>query len=665
MKSKMFSFNRGLIISDIKRFWSISILYGIVLLFVLPVRQMMIDFTMEDQEWIKEALLGMLQFDTGNAEMQLIFMVVVPVILAVLLFSYLHGAKATAMVHTLPVNRKSLFLNHVVSGILLLSFPVLLTGGVLAVVRGLSVLNEYYSLINILEWVGITLLFNYLLFAIAVFVGMFTGNAFAHIVFTYIINILPLGVYILAEYNVQQLLYGYNSASNERFWIQLLPVLKVLDGMVRLELLEIIGYAFAVLAFLILAVYAYEKRPLESAGDVVAFPLVRPVFKYGVTACCMLLGGAYFSSMYDAFGMLILGYFISSLIGYIIAQVLLDKSFRIWHAYKGYVIYAAIVMVLLTGISVDALGYVRRVPSADQVEKVYFGHNYYEWEHFEKGKDPKNEELGYTDMYFFKDGENVDNIIRLHKYITQKPYNKRGRMQYIIYTLKSGKHLIRSYIIDEEYFAPQLKPICESMEYKRARFPVLVQNSEDIKLVEIRNNRIGDKSLLLTDGQELQEFITVLQNDIKRMDYEKMTDPINRNIDIYITDQKNKSRELRYEFRDNYASLSQWLKKKGYYDKIRLIPADVKYVMVEKNEAYYGNGDTDDDSEEQIKIEDSSMIQELIDLDTKYEYVTRSQRKYEATFYTKSGSRFRSFISEEAVLSERLTESLKQLYITH
>ncbi|MFZ7103934.1 MAG: DUF6449 domain-containing protein [Peptococcaceae bacterium] len=560
MRSGKCLFSRGLILSDLKRFWWVGVLYGLVLFFVLPLRHLMLNIGGEEQwrqEWLGQILRGTLRFNTGDADIQLILILTVPVLLAVLLLRYLHSVRATAAVHALPLDRKSLLVNHAAAGFLLLAVPVLATGFILAVVRSAASLQEYYPLSSILHWIGITLLFACLFFASAVFAGMLTGNSLAQAVFTYIMNILPFGVYALVDFNLSQLFYGYIGHNVDALWVDVLPMLTITDlNMNEFGPGQIAAYVLAAALLLLAAGYVYEKRPLEAAGDIIAFPFLRPVFKYGVTVCSMLLGGAYFSEVYDN---LIWGYLLGSLLGYCIAQILLEKSFRIGHTYKGYLISIAVIVVLLVPVSFDAFGYIRRVPAADQVEKVYFGQNYSEWQYFTEKAAPGAYHDYYSDVYFFRSADNIQNIINLQRRLTEKPYHKEGKSRYIIYSLKDGTYLSRRYYVDEDYFAPELQPIYESLEYKRARFPVLTQKSTEIKTLTLFNEKSDSQPVVLAGRQEIQGFTAALRQDILKLTFRQMLEKSGSS-GVYLSDDRDE--KIYYAIRDCYSSVRQWLREK-------------------------------------------------------------------------------------------------------
>ena len=111
---------------------------------------------------------------------------------------------------------------------------------------------------------------------------------------------------------------------------------------------------------------------METAGDVVAVPLVRPLFKYGVSFCSGLAFGIYTSAFFNFFSLpaLILCILVWTVIGCFAAEMLLKKSFRVLKAWKGAVVMATVLLVLSLACLADVFGFVSRIPDPSQVEKV-------------------------------------------------------------------------------------------------------------------------------------------------------------------------------------------------------------------------------------------------------------------------------------------------------
>ncbi|AKL94017.1 hypothetical protein CACET_c05070 [Clostridium aceticum] len=656
MTSKTSLFKKGLILSDIKRFWWVSVLYGLLLFFMLPLRHIMLKNAVEN-EWTKRQLENALNLFYYQNNVQVFLIFVVPVLMAVLVFRYMQKPNAAAMAHSLPFNRKTLYFSHSAAGLFLVAIPVTLTALMLTILQITTNLGEYYSLMNIFQWVGLTLFFNSLFFSITVFVGMFTGNSVAQIAFTYILHMLPAGVYVLYRHNLQQLLHGYIYDGVSTSIIDNLPMFVLLSARRFLSMQLLLTYGIMMLLFFIVAYYVYKIRNIEVAGDVIAFTTVQPIFKYGVATCSALLGGGYFSGfLRGGFSTMVFAYTLSSLLGYFIAEMLIQKSFKVWSTYKGYIAYLVLLLVILTGLKMDVTGYVARVPNSEDVEKVYFHYSLYPWNRFEEeltelAEAAAMEDLTYITNYFFHAEENIENIIKLHETLIENPSFVSGRSQYIIYTLKNGKHLIRQYIVDERKYASLLKPIYESEEYKRGRFPVITQKAEDIKLLEIVDYRSPKRPVVLAESAKVQELVELLQEEIQKLSFQELTFSERNAPRIIITD--NNEKRMDYAIRNSYTSVIQWLKEEGFYESILLLPEDIEYVLLQKT----------GESPKNVEIRDPQVIEELLTLSNYLEDSSVSETIL-VSFYIKSSSGLAHHmdnIAQSIPVSDELRTYLNQL----
>ncbi len=662
-------FSKGVMAGALKRFWWVGVLYGIALLLILPFDHMMRELPLANK-WAGEMLRNTLDLFSGAAGLQIVLLCTVPVILAVLLFQYLHNGRATAVLHSLPLDRKTLFLSHTAAGLVLLLMPVLVTGLVLLALNATTLLKLYYTPVDILRWMGMSALFDTLTFSIAVLVGMFTGNAVAHIIFTYILQVLPSGLYVLLSENLRHLVYGYFDITQPGKFQYNFPLMVFTGGTSRnLSAAENVSgtvavYLLAATLFLAAAAYVYRLRHAEAAGEVIAFPILRPVFKYGVTACAMLLAGAYFASVYrGAFPVIALGYVLGSLLGYLTAEALLQKSLKIWSSYKGYLGYAAVTMLLLLGIAVDATGYEHRIPAPEKVREVYFGTSIGGWilRDEQESTREQNVEYEYRGGAFLKDRNNIKNLILLHRQLLKAPRPADGIDHYIVYTLENGTRLVRRYSFDERDYTSLLKPVYESLEYKQVRFPVVAQNPDEIKMIEIGDHRTSKRPVILTDRAEIGEFAARLRRDVLDLTFEELTAGSEENMYADIVDAAGNS--VHYNLRPGYGSVIGWLKEKGYYGNIMLLPEEIEYAVLEylvPSKTYNAGS-----APKRIEIRDRRLIEELLNISGP-EGKTRMGETVDVTFYVYGKAAGGSFqyhrsIRRDWPVSEALREYLKRL----
>lgn len=633
MTFKISLFNKTLILSDLKRFWWVSALYTLALMAYIPFSHLMKAMGMEVQNitWIQDTIDRMLSF--SQDDVQAILICTVPVLMAALIFRYLQVDKSAVMMHSLPIKRSSHYASHCLAGFILLIIPAVLNSLIMILLDYFTVLGSFYTLPKIFSWLGLNIFFCLFFYSIAVLVGMFTGSSVAQIVFTYIIQILPIGIYVLLKFSLEQLLFGFGEVPYSLFIEDKYPLFLLFNS-AFLRNPHMVGWLLAYIltaaAFLILGWFVYKHRRLETAGDIIVFPAFYPAFKYGMTFCLMLVGGTYFcGASRQSLPMLILGYVIASALGYFVAEILIHKSFRVLHLYKGYLYYALVIVILLGGLSLDVSGFVKRVPSPEEVEKVYFGYNYNDWFYFEKEKNPEFLESRYQDSGYFEDNppillesqENIAGVIELQKHLIKERKREAGSSRYIIYTLKNGDYILRQYNINEadQSDAAFLKPIYESLEYKKLKFPAMRLVPEDIKLMSVRDDRSGKRPVNLTGTKDIRELTELLKNEAIKMSYEDMTSSRDSYMRISVLE-NNKRNEQNILVQSSFTSLLNWLKDKGYYDQFALHLEDIESVELEKVEdrAYSDNAATPS----RVTINEREVIEELLNIDPSTNYIS-------------------------------------------
>ncbi|AHF09305.1 MULTISPECIES: DUF6449 domain-containing protein [Dehalobacter] len=679
MTFKISLFKKALILSDFKRYWWLSVLYALALFIDMPFRHLMDTLKIEifNTQWLQDTVDRTLSLSENG--LQNILLCTVPVLLAVLIFRYLQADKSSVMMHSLPYNRSSHYASRCFSGLVLLLLPAVLNCFILILLKYVTVLGSYYTLPKILMWLGLHVLFSVLFYSVTVFVGMFTGSSIAQIVFTYIFHVLPVGIYALITYSLGQLLHGFANTYS-LFFEDTYPIFLLLNGrlMGTTYTVHTVGYfivyLIAAVLFLGLGWLVYKYRKLETAGDIIAFPALYPVFKYGVTFCLMLVGGSYFSSLAgQSLPLLMIGYFLGSVLGYFIAEILIHKSFKVLHSYKGYLCYSAVILILFGAISLDVGGFVNRVPNPEEVDKVYIGYNIEEWTYYEKEKKPEYLEYRYGKYYFennnpvfFVSKENIARMTELHNYLIKERNKAEGQPRYLIYTLKSGGYIIRQYNVNEadQEDAALLKPIYESGEYKSLRYPVMSLKPEDIKLITLSDHRSSKKPLILTGSTDLKEFTEILKDEISKMSYQEMTSNKKENINISVLDNEDKTTNIMLQ--SSFTLLIKWLEEKGYYDQFALLLEDIESVELENYEERMIANSARNSGEavipKKVEIKEPEVIAELFNMDdSRTSYNTNTVIVHFNVQNGMSSSSWERYINMDTEVSEKLKGYFRQL----
>ncbi|MHB8064878.1 MAG: DUF6449 domain-containing protein [Ruminiclostridium sp.] len=625
MKLKTSLFKKGLIISDLKRFWWISALYTLVLFFAVPFYHYVqkLNTSNDSVEWVKKLIANDLSFKGGINQA---FLLIVPVVIGALVFRYIQKSRSASLYHSLPLTRAVLYFNSVLSALILFVAPLLCTTLIMLLLNWFSSLSAFYSSMLIFTWLLYSLLFGIMFIAMSVFVGMFTGSSIAQLAFVYILNLLPMFLVEFVRMSLREILFGFDTYSNVSFYDKMPVTMVFRIGSIDSPTTVIIVYIAVTIALFIGGLFAFKLRKPETAGDIITFRPIRPVFIYGVTICATLLGGAYFilSTGRSSFTFIIFGYVISSLISYVIVQMITNKSFKILHTYKGYIGFALVLVVLALGIKFDVIGYVNKVPAPSEVEETYVGQSLYWWEN----KDNPDFDLKDYDNYnanLYKDTKNIENITKLHKLILDKR-STGGNSQYVAYKLKNGKHIIRRYPIDTDLYTSVLSPIYQSKEYKEGRFPILYQAVNDLKYIDINDERAQKNPFVVSDKAKLEGFKAAITKDIENLSYQDLVSN-SRGFQklLYIDIIDTKERTINYALRSSYTNTLDWLKKEGIYEQIVLQSEDVDSVMLRNY---------DKSESKEVEITDKVIIKEILDLSLDADYNDRTM--YLSIGFTKS-----------------------------
>lgn len=422
--------------------------------------------------------------------------------------------------------------------------------------------------------------------------------------------VFPVGITVLITYNLEFFVYGF--LFNMDYQLEKLsPITRILEGFYPIKErfmsgAEVLAYVAICLVLYLLADYLYKIRNLEAATQSIAFRKPRNVFKYGVTFCTMLLGGLYFQHTQQTLAWAVFGYLAGSLIGYVVAEIVLQKSlgfFKEAKSFKGYAVFGAVVIVMMLGIRFDLIGYEKRLPELGEVQQVYFNDNFYQYNSQEK----------YTTV-FFSDPNNLQHIYRLHEniiedkgqnYLTGKQNQKRDAI--FIYHLSDGSTMTRGYRIDYDKYTNYIKPIHESKEYKEIHYDILHVNPADVEKITLRPNMRSSKykEAVILDPAEIKEAIDTMKQDVTMATYEQMTgqkEPwasvslliANNKLDNYpklvesqpqTTKQYDRDKHINASWHKYDYLLENWLKEKGYYQKARVLPEEISYAVAEKIES--------------------------------------------------------------------------------
>lgn len=598
MKSKKSFFSKIVFINDLKVYGWLGFTYGAFLFIglTLPVLTEYI----KDGEVSNYFLYNI--FRNNNFIMRMLI-ITFPVIIAIVLFRYLHVNKAYTTIHSYPFTRMQMFNSHISAGICLLVTPLLINGIIVIIINTL-VSSSGIRNTEIIKWLLMTILTVVTIYIVSSFIGVIVGASLWQLVFTYIFLILPTGLLLLLKYFFSLLIYGFRY-SDYKDYRYLSPILADLGGKC------ILPFTIYCIVFYLISLYLYEKRHLENSTKLICFGIFQEVFKYGVTFCTMLVVSLFYWLQFNethSILKLIIAAFIGSSIGYFIAQMLIQKKINVFKYYKGLVIYSVIIVAIIGVIRLDITGYEKRVPSIDTVDSIEYELNNY----------MLYDRRGYKT---YKTQESMKQIINLHnQIIKERPTIHSSLPEYMFtevtieYLLNNGKKLKRNYYIKEEDFKSYISSIYETKESKSNKYNELYTNQQNILNISINPEEVNMKPVLIKDSEEVKELTSILKDEIESESYEKMKGSyIIGYFNFYGVDNSGKDFKFNIIIRNNYNKLIGWLEEKGYLKQIIIMPDDIKTLAISLNDEDNKELLQEANEGEYLYINDNAKIQEVLD----------------------------------------------------
>lgn len=341
------------------------------------------------------------------------------IVAAVCMFAYLTKEREAYAIHSLPLNRTQLFVSHYLAGLVMLVVPYLVT---YLLIMGITV--RYSSgdmqsvlLLSLLVCLGETFIEVLLFYNLGCLVVMLTANSGMAVAVYAVLNVLYLGVETMYSWLGGLFIYGfavpggvYNAVMEENamsggLLARLTPVFSlrnhvgivfdVIDTAASVsdpELMEEIGLEFGRVAsylipavlFLGLAFFLYQKRHIESAGNMVSFPWGRPVFRIVFSICgSLLFAYLFYESCYsynistyryaDIFKIILAATGVGFVLCYFISNMILYRTFWIWKkiSWIRFFLFLCVVLGGLAGMKHFGADIVLRImPKAEEVQSA-------------------------------------------------------------------------------------------------------------------------------------------------------------------------------------------------------------------------------------------------------------------------------------------------------
>ncbi len=392
MRSRTSFFNRTVFWKTLGRFWPLAALYAAIWCAVLPLALMNASrytTALEAESFVMDCAgypAACITFAAGA-------------VAAMAVFGWMYAPRSTVFTAALPVRREAQFLSSFLAGL-----AMLLAGNVLAFLLALGAesVNGTLNAAALGQWLAVVSLEGLAFYGFAAFCAMLTGSLFVLPLVYSILEITAAVVERLTHYILDCVIYGMSwdratFAVLSPLWTLLsgsavLPVTTydaaqktdILTGYVYTGWTEVGLYALSGAVFALLALLLFRRRRMETAGDVVAIPILKPLFRW----CLALAGtlgvgggvyylthtGTYVAGTWPHTLLLLALMLAGGFVGWFGADMLMLKSFRVFRLHmRGWMTFSAAVCALLLCCELDVFGTEKRVPAETEVASVRFG----------------------------------------------------------------------------------------------------------------------------------------------------------------------------------------------------------------------------------------------------------------------------------------------------
>ena len=569
---------------------------------------------------------------------------VVPTVVGVMVFRFLHSKKTSVFIHSLPVKREANFVSSVLASLTLMALPVILNTLVL-IILSLSGYGAYFTAGECIIWMLINLFTQFVMFSAVCFVASLTGNSFAmialNILFHFFVLIFAGGFSIISE----AFLYGFaneneliNKVFEHTFPTKIMSEVTTWSHGGFESRLFVIEFIVIAIVLYTLAGIFYKKRRMETAEDVAGFKCLNHIFKYMVTFIGAIAAFCLFCRSITE-NQLIFWFIIAlvSMVIYFASEMILKKTFRVWNSYKGFLGFLAAFLVMICIFAFTGFfGFENYIPLENEVEKVAL-YDYYREEkpYIENADVIKKARIIHADTLNFR-----DEIIKKDK----------ETYFHIEYVLKNGKTIHRRYGTDEDRFFEIMDSMYKSDVYKRKNEDIF-SDMESVYSMHIYCD--GESTEISAENKN--ELIDCIKKDIETLSYGQIESlGWGFTIDIEYIKAKETSAQvllsdktypeesgkeihyMNYNINPNYKNTISWIKENGYWDSLNIKNDGIIYICKDYNNLPFVDKDggiveieTEKDGNI-IKIQDEAMCQKLIEyiLSSPSDYIKKNDRYY-------------------------------------
>lgn len=359
-----------------RQFWTTTLLFTIILFFVLPIPVMMV---ISDRDLTNTDMLMRTRNMLVNTWADGIRYALVPllslfgVIVSCARFGYLKNKVSIDFYHSLPLKRSQLYLTQLaVSAVTLIIpyvFNILFTLAVVGI-NGLMSGGLIAEIIKITIDVAVYTVFFY---SLSTLVGMVSGLTAVQLTLTVVAMFIIPATYLvtIAFINIFNENMWTDFYLNTSFFEKSTPVLRFLFNTDMLSVGEVILVLLVSLLMTVGAYVIYLRRKSERAGVPVVFAPLGEVIKYVLVFLGTLCGGLLFYFIMDDFLWTVFGMICGMVLVFMLANTILSKTARaMFNGWRGLCIFGAAATAAFVMLLTNAFGINTNVPAPNFTSRV-------------------------------------------------------------------------------------------------------------------------------------------------------------------------------------------------------------------------------------------------------------------------------------------------------
>ena len=469
MKSKTSFFNRTVFRKNLSLYWPIWVCYLLYGMVKVPGQ---LWSRLQQQTDMTAYAIDYALYNSLRLETDVVAIAIMAVVCGMALFGYLFTQKNAYMIHALPVTRGELYVTNMISGLCFLLIPqalVFLVTVVLCLLKGIA--SVQFLGLWLLSVMGIA----FFLYATVCFCVMFTGQLFALPVYFLAVNYVAFAFSSGARYVIGYLGYGLGMNTVPEFLIlRILSPMNYLYNNVRFVFRQsynqetdlmsgvlsyrglqvLAAYVAAAVVIYLAAYYCYKKRRIESAGDLLSFNWVKPLFRWGVGTGAGYFAGVLVAEFLDSVHLYVTPEMLFVLVAafgfvsFFIAQMFVEKGFRVFcrRRFCESGLFMLFVLGSFWGCTKNAAYLEQYIPDADQVSRVEVSLDYpveYKGDSIPVAYQAQKEILRHAESYRKNKTDDSTQIIFYY-------YLKNGKTLSRTYEIARGNETLSELLFKEE-----------------------------------------------------------------------------------------------------------------------------------------------------------------------------------------------------------------------